>query len=225
MAKNNLTPQQARIEMRKLKEELEDNISPDVYYAYFLLTMQWLGLEQSEEQYDFVKESIKKGIRQQMRFKGSKILPYFEQGKSTLFDMEFDEYVNEAWIDFLEKFEISEDYQEGYSVLSEAELDVQPLMNNFIQYLNKDYAKHSEKFPFISLKYLLMRSVQKKVENNSYKDSKNNRNSSIDDETSRMSQQEDQSANFVDSILTEEVIQSAIKKLDDKNKKIVTRIR
>lgn len=219
--KKEMSPEEIREQIRKIKEKLENHIPAEVYYAYFLLTTQWLALEELEGQSDFVKESTKKGIRQQMRFKKAMLPPYFEQGKSTLFGMEFDEYVNEAWVSFLENYEISEEYHNDYSKLSEEELDVQPLINNFIQYLNTRYVKSGGKFPYIPLGHILMRSVQNKVENSSYKDSKNKRNFSTDDETSPQSQQEAQSANFEDNILNREAIQSVIKKLDDINQKIV----
>lgn len=267
------------------KNYAEDEIPPEVYHAYFLLTMKWLGMEENEH-LEFVKKATKRGARQQARWNGTFLPPYFDRGNSTLFGFEFDEYLSEAWIDFLDKFQISDKYKtDDLTGLTKNEIYEEPIINKFIEYLEEehrssanDYEKKlkdmEQKFenetfeeldsliekyadlsddefekltdellnrklgelqkerervqekehgPYIPLEFILMNAIRNKVERESYWSKKGFSIDPLDDgsETPLLSRLEDQGAGVEEKTLTKDIVQSAIKELDDINKKIV----
>lgn len=95
--------------------------------------MKWLGIEVTE-QLDTIQKATKRGVREFTSYSGN--IP--KGSEKEVYGIEFEEYVNEVWVDFLDKFEISEKYKDD-SDLSEEELYVEPLINKFIEYLERRY--------------------------------------------------------------------------------------
>lgn len=94
---------------------------------------------EENEHLEFVKKATKRGARQQARWNGTFLPPYFVGEIQLLFGFSFEEYLSEAWIDFC-KFQISDKYKtDDLTGLTKNEIYEEPIINKFIEYLEEEH--------------------------------------------------------------------------------------
>lgn len=89
------------------KPAVPQTAPPEAYAAFVRLYMEWKKQEESE-QLDLVKKNVSRAHNQYRRFSGRDDL--LSEGGYKLHTADFDEYVNEVWVDFLRKCEDADEF-------------------------------------------------------------------------------------------------------------------